>query len=483
METYTQRPQQSPRTLEIPSRKSGSRPSIHELLQSSRNSSHPGFPAPLSHSGSRPAMQMFRLVQPGNIAYNQLPAALGLAPEPLFSTHKVVHTLALTPYNHNGMPGGMPTASQIDPAADALRAAAGLQVDQAQTHLENIRHIEAQLQGAAPLAVGAVVAAAIPQLQQADLYFQSIQVGIPAHVIIHSLQQAPPNIANVLPLFPQLIAGAELGLKQRFSDYFNTQGQTADPQPPGALLGQTPYQVVHPAGGAMPNPIPPGYNTLETASQFHTVPVTSNVHFPMLVSQADQFAINAAYPDPKEAYLSPVAAAAANATLGGVLPNIFSCQLVPLGNQVTIGGNNLTMHKPEYTFQPPGLPAQISRTTASTNACDQTRHRYYPPGNAAVHTQDQHPGEDLSALPNSRVPWQFHVAGSLCQDGPDSISLENGARFTWLVARGAAANMNFVRNPNPQADLDDEMNKTWYFRMYGPKELGQDIRNQTLSRF
>ena len=29
----------------------------------------------------------------------------------------------------------------------------------------------------------------------------------------------------------------------------------------------------------------------------------------------------------------------------------------------------------------------------------------------------------------------------------------------------------------------DSLKKTWYFRMYGPSELGQDIDGQTDSRF
>ena len=244
--------------------------------------------------------------------------------------------------------------------------------------------------------------------------------------------------------------------KSSIEKYFFHLGKTADPQRPGSLLGDEDYKV----SGTDPN-------SLDQNSKFSIKILKSDFHFPMFVSETKEFAINARYSDPKEVYMSPTAAGQAN-------NNLKNCILSPQPNTITIEGTALNKYIPIFSAD------------LVTNACDEFAKNYY---NEITENNPLNPQSNTQVLKGSEInrrylneslllnttPWPLHVAGILCNDGNDKLSLENGARFSWLRNRNGEKSQI-----NPHVE---EMNKTWYFRMYGPEVEGQDIKNQTISRF
>lgn len=248
--------------------------------------------------------------------------------------------------------------------------------------------------------------------------------------------------------------------------YHAAVGAVSDPQLPMTGLGTNPYHITPPAAA-------PPLNTLTPASRFYTHELHTDTQVPMLVSHNTRFAVNALYPEPKEAYIAPADVAVANASFNHF--GAQSMQLIPYGNRVTIDGHVLTMCRPQFDLTP---AAPLNLLSPDTHACDDFKHHYF----------DYQHDRGLSTWNldpvNTRVPWSMHYAGAILHDHYDTLSIENGARNAWITQRGPDA--------GPRAGYDQrrtdpsfqaQMNKTWYFRIYGTQKKGQDMASQLHARF
>ena len=184
-----------------------------------------------------------------------------------------------------------------------------------------------------------------------------------------------------------------------------------------------------------------------------------------------------------EVYLTPAALNEANTILSQAEANqrayflahpapsasITAATLLKRSGSVTINGNILDKCTPKFSNVLSTAPTQFDERNPVTNDCEFFKNKYYYSGTTVP----------LYSLV-SGAPWSFHTAGILCTDGSDHLSLENGARNSWLNNRGKN---NHDQTLTLSPALTTEMNKTWYFRLYGPEERGQDIRQQTESHF
>jgi len=360
--------------------------------------------ATISHSVTKPVLQRYRLVMPGQrIQYTK-----GELNESMFTTHKVEHFMAPQPLHADGFNFQPPAHAPVPLPITAAATAANTGMD--------------------PAAFASVMGAA----QNASRS--------------RFLHKSVPWAA-----------------------YHNAIGAVSDPQNPADSLGAHPYHVTPP----VPVPgIPPATNVLTPASRFYTHEVHTDTQVPMLVSHNIKFAVNALYPEPKEAYIAPTEIAIANASFRNA--GTQSVQLIPYGNRVTIDGNVLTMCRPQFDLTQAAPPNLLS---PDTNACDDFRRHYfnYQPGNLSTW--------DLDPV-NTRVPWNIHYAGAILHDHYDTLSLENGARNAWVTKRGqdTGPRTGFDQR-RADASFQAEMNKTWYFRLYGPSKKGQDMVTQLHARF
>lgn len=303
------------------------------------------------------------------------------------------------------------------------------------------------------------------------------------HKVVHFLNGNAPD--NLPPVHNEGSTGIDAGALQAlqtavdeiqqapeaWKNYYHRVGRLSEPQAEAEALGQRGWSPVPPQGQQ------PDLSWPTNASDFRVQKMTSNARMPLLVSENNQFALNALYPEPKEVYAQ-----------NGVLHPLNAGQTCSIrfeatGNRVQIAGFQLNSYRPVFQQKETevsccGLRSrQVTtedRESAATHACDEFRNQYYPPG-------DRMGAEGFG--PSNPTPWSFHTAGRLAQDGADILSLENGARNSWLAKRGAQSNSSFGYRLAGSSKVQAEMDKTWYFRMYGPQELGQDMKEQTRSRF
>lgn len=261
------------------------------------------------------------------------------------------------------------------------------------------------------------------------------------------------------------MADLEGGEKEKWAAYFSKSGRTSLPQLAGDLMGQKPYYHKPGLWRLIVN-LFQKQNALWSDSHFKTEPVLLNAKVPMLVSKKNKMAINALYAEPKEVYLSAGKLAKANNYLNNEKVELLSYS----GNSVKVnedGAEELLMCRPRYISQ--GQVGNLE--SAGTHICDAFVTHYQKMGEPMLN-------ENFNRE-NTDVPWDFHRAMKMIKDGSDVVSLENGARNLWIQSRGNSINIRWRES----ADFLEEMNKTWYFRMYGPEEKGQDLKAQTEARF
>lgn len=262
--------------------------------------------------------------------------------------------------------------------------------------------------------------------------------------------------------------------------FFLHQAKTSDPQTPNNKLGTNVYNpTITTVDGLTES------NARSATSKFHVKPLTMNVKMPMLVSENDEFAINGLHSEPKEGYLTDGCALTLNNNLKEVGNNRIELQ--KYSNSVMINGKQLSMYRPKFT-----KGASESYEEAITHACDTFRTEYYKEGP----DKEKVSTELLNSV--SKSPWNHHYAGILCSDGADTLSLENGARNAWLTLRGDnGEEVEFNDDDDDLFDhvydldqaikknnaLQEQLNKTWYFRIYGTEDKGQNLNEQIKARF
>ena len=303
------------------------------------------------------------------------------------------------------------------------------------------------------------------------------------HKVVHfpdgtALGTLPPDqqngaLAGIDQVAHQALQAAIAGIQQTpaaWKNYYHQIGRLSDPQEQGNALGQKEW-----------SPVPPEEQQANLSwptarSDFRVQKVTSNTRMPLLVSEHNQFALNALYPEPKEVY-------AQNGVLHRMDGGDFGIDFEATGNRVQIAGIQLNSYRPVFTQEETevsccGLRSRQvvteDREAAATHICNEFRDMYYP--------REDRMGAENFAAPNP-TPWGFHTAGKLAEDGNDILSLENGARYSWLAKRLGQKNNALGQRLAGSPEIEAELNKTWYFRMYGPQNLGQDMKEQTVSRF
>ncbi len=411
-------------------------------------------PAQLRSAGGRPVAQMFRLVQPD--AYHNDNGNVNL-----FSTHFVTHGEGnLSPRGSVRISSNVNKVMAINnrrilffQSLSDLVASGLATINNYATYNGFISSLESLFNRSVDTTeeLRSIYVDLIPDLF--ELKYRSFAYDhTTIHAVLHNMGVAAKNILNDL-----------------YAEYFSVSGRIADPQRHGKQMGEEEYVVEKISGKdrKMGEASGKGKNKLSRVPSIVVNTIQSNAHFPMLVSETTKFAINAAFPEPKEVYMTRDAMREANDILYNEGEGRYS-HLYSENASVKINDVMLYKYKPHF------VGASDSMESASTNACDGMVRTYYPggvAGNLAV--------GNLKTEPDSRVPWPTHHAGKLCEDGSDTLSLENGARFGWLLERGGIINIG-------RTDLQrfsQELNKTWYFRIYGSQDLGQDIRSQTLARF
>lgn len=283
--------------------------------------------------------------------------------------------------------------------------------------------------------------------------------------------------------------------------YYSASGRISEPQLWNSRirepehLGQQPYIPVPKRGEKSPN-------QLKAASQFRVQEMFTNAHVPMMVSENNIFAVNALYPEPKEVYIQSAKVREVNSHMdwgawehGGIVPTQqHKVQLASFGNKIKIQGQELTMHKPIFISRPmpktgrwerikawwQGTDAESSsHDSAYTHECDKFVMNYYNSSREPANGTNPRYLHSGGGLEHFELPWDFHVAGKLCEDNGDTLSLENGARGSFINQRGNRAGETAFGDDAFQK----EMEKTWYFRIYGSEIRKQDIRSQTIARF
>ena len=219
-------------------------------------------------------------------------------------------------------------------------------------------------------------------------------------------------------------------------------------------------------------------------SSFRAGQVTDHIKHPMLVSSNSQFALTALYPEPKEVYLADSAKSGIN------IPTNAGLSLKKTGAKI-----NVHRHIADDDSTMEGYTIEQGDSAFTSSLCDQIRRKL---GESrpdkllvGVDKDDRQLLEaEFSEAVQEYVPWEFHTAARLCVDLPDALSLENGARQSWLFGKLielyeelSISDRESETIAAQAQQIVREMNKTWYFRMYGPHDLGQDIGQQTISRF
>lgn len=190
---------------------------------------------------------------------------------------------------------------------------------------------------------------------------------------------------------------------------------------------------------------------------------------PLLVSNNNMFALSALYSEPKEVYLSEIC-----------IPNVRRMLANVRLTLVETGSNVQIINTPMKGF----TIAQDSPPFLTTE-CNEIRDQIIAshPGTQAPTDTDKYLLEKFGDDKQERVPWPYHTAAVLQKDGTDSLTLENGGRCCWLFPQEVQSMIFKDGTPEAYNAIMREMIKTWYFRMYGPSTLGQDIGQQTISRF
>ena len=195
---------------------------------------------------------------------------------------------------------------------------------------------------------------------------------------------------------------------------------------------------------------------------------------PLLVSNSNKFALSALYSEPKEVYLQTTIANTIKEELSKIDIELMLDQnatiIIPITDTefATLQG---------YTI------SKSSEDKFDSTECDKIRKKQL--GRSVANkecTDDTYLFASIPKTSQKYVPWEYHTAAVLQRDGTDSLTLENGARSAWLFSE-KVLNIIFNGSMEQHRAIMQEMNKTWYFRMYGPSELGQDIGQQTISRF
>lgn len=251
-------------------------------------------------------------------------------------------------------------------------------------------------------------------------------------------------------------------LRSLYDRYFNLIGRLSHPQLPGKSLGEELYSSDPESrrkNHLMPSPDP------KQVSRFTLAQATVYGCTPVLVSSNNQFAITALLSEPKEVFLSRRAYNAVDATMD---PSIT---LVATGDSISIGKNKLlqyTVYWQPDTTECNKIATQIIKW--DSKARDQW---------LIVHQLD-----------TSKVPWGSHYAAKIAIDGADILTLENGSRWSWLyrgyleyLQKNHRADYQKFNTQDNLKLLLKPLNESWYFRIYGPEEIGQDMKNQTNSRF
>lgn len=278
-----------------------------------------------------------------------------------------------------------------------------------------------------------------------------------------------------------------------FHRYFQHSGVISEPQLSGQLLGAQPFErepvlsqssvsqgeptnrlVVHGNKRFFSKKIK---SVSSIASKFYVVPVISTGKHPMLVSESNKFALSALYSEPKEVYLS-------QSGFDGIKQTLEKTFKANYGPRQDV---QFSLRKTGHSIL---LPNKTNDRRIKMDRCVVT---LYNKELVSLHTTICNNiatmfSEDSSYLSthsskDKHYPWASHFAGYLCFDLPDTLALENGARRNWLYSQ-IRGNIN-ISEMHESDDLNDQdsLKKTWYFRMYGPSELGQDIDGQTDSRF
>ncbi len=440
-------------------------------------------PTQLRSAAGRPVAQMFRLVQPhGGFS------AIGT---PYFSTHKVVHMRG------NDSPQDLVNTS-VSP--DYLRdvdliASCTATCEQIITELNGICTMNQQTDARLEVVnrTYAVFTAEIVafigrsplgndlhnEIGSVDRCISDLSTYISGYIFTHN---------DVLLFVFDVQKSYERLLKKLYVVYFNASGRLSDPQRPNEQFGSERYETIAATE-----------NSLSSDSRFGVRFVTTYSPYPMLVSENTHFAINAAYPEPKEVYMTREVALQINTRLDNSSNIQNHWALFPDAASVRIGNTFLYKYVPVFNVRSQGNTAQ-GNYSPETSDCGEFLRGYYPfidttrlheqPVNARValanaiafnNENGMRSGQGL--WDNSRTPWNTHVAGRLYQDGADCLSLENGARRSWITNRGMAKNRAIGNQLEHDGNFDQMMKDTWYFRIYGPQELGQDITQQTKARF
>lgn len=281
-------------------------------------------------------------------------------------------------------------------------------------------------------------------------------------------------------------------LEPLYKRYYQLSGLLSEPQLPGKALGTESFIRRPKLADGNSNQLllkQSGFwfwkkRTLQ--SSFRAGQVTDRIKHPMLVSCNSQFALTALYPEPKEVYL-------ADSAKSGVINKLTdaSLSLKTIGTKINVhphiaDDDIITME---------GYTIEQGDSAFTSSLCDQIRRKLGEsrPDRLLVEVdkdKSQLLEAEFSKAVQEYVPWEFHTAARLCVDLPDTLSLENGARRSWLFGKliELYEELNFSDQESETIaaqvqQIVREMNKTWYFRMYGPHDFGQDIGQQTISRF
>ncbi len=291
-------------------------------------------------------------------------------------------------------------------------------------------------------------------------------------------------------------------LSNLYDQYFRLSGRISEPQLQDRSLGAQ-YFKRNPRVITTNQMTPPQHNRLvivsphhrqiqveDIKSRFYVGEVESAQKHPMLVSENGQFALTALYSEPKEVYLSDQAFLQVKERLetrnhntpsdnGNLELSPFSLEKRGPSIEVTVNDKTYQLHRCIV------LKDQQALIALSTTVCNYIRFNVLGDNGTnglfvSFEEKDQ-----------KYVPWGYHHAAILCNDGDDNLTLENGARNAWLfkqlAERLSIDDLVDLKNArkgfSAVKGILEEMNKTWHFRMYGPREYGQDMEHQLISRF
>ena len=291
-------------------------------------------------------------------------------------------------------------------------------------------------------------------------------------------------------------------LSSLYDQYFRLSGRISEPQLQNRSLGaqyfnRDPFMIATDQRTApqrnrlvIVGPHSKQIQVEQVKSRFYVGEVEADQRHPMLVSEHGQFALTALYPEPKEVYLSDQAFQQVKERLehrnhgaptgnGDIERSPFSLEKRGPSIEVTVNDKTYQLHRCIV------LKDQQALIALSTTVCNYIRFNVLGDNGTnglfvSFEEKDQ-----------KYVPWGYHHAAILCNDGDDNLTLENGARNAWLfkqlAERLSIDDLVDLKNArkgfSAVKGILEEMNKTWHFRMYGPREYGQDMEHQLISRF